>query len=139
MGNAKKTAIVTGASSGIGEHMARMLAQRGYDLVIVARRLDRLEKLKAEISAAHGVSVTTLQLDLSEPGSAEKLHAQTEGAGTEIEVLINNAGFGTQGGSSTSRRSARTCRRRGTRPTPRARPTCATSAKRSPTSSAARA
>lgn len=93
----KKTAIVTGASSGIGEHVARLLAERGYDLVIVARRLERLEKLKSEIERKHQVAVTALKLDLGVPGAAEILHTQTEGAGIEIEVLINNAGFGTQG------------------------------------------
>jgi short-subunit dehydrogenase len=95
--SSRKTAIVTGASSGIGEHVARLLAARGYDLVVVARRLPRLEKLKGEIEAAHGVAVTPMQADLSEPGAAEALFARTEGAGLEVEVLINNAGFGTQG------------------------------------------
>lgn len=93
----KKTAVVTGASSGIGEHIARLLAGRGYDLVVVARRLERLEALKSEIEAKHGVSVTALRADLSAPGAAEELFARTEGAGMEVEVLINNAGFGTQG------------------------------------------
>lgn len=93
----KKTAIVTGASSGIGECFARRLAERGYDLVVVARRKERLEALAAEIQAKHSVSVRPLALDLSAPGAAAKLFAETEGAGLEIEVLINNAGFGTQG------------------------------------------
>ncbi len=93
----RKTAIVTGASSGIGEHFARLLAQRGYDLVIVARRLDRLEALAKEIEAAQKVRVTPIELDLGAPGAAEALFANTEGAGVEVEVLVNNAGFGTQG------------------------------------------
>lgn len=87
---------MTGASSGIGEHVARLLAARGYDLVIVARRLERLEALEKEIEAKHGVAVTPVKLDLSANGAAETLFAQTEGAGMEVEVLINNAGFGTQ-------------------------------------------
>ena len=56
----RKTAIVTGASSGIGEHVARLLAARGYDLVIVARRMDRLTKLAEQIQKQHGVTVTAL-------------------------------------------------------------------------------
>lgn len=92
-----KTAIVTGASSGIGARIAHELASRGYDLFIVARRLERLQELAKEIEATHRTRVTCLQLDLSAPGAAEKLFAETEGAGIPIEVLINNAGFGTQG------------------------------------------
>ncbi len=91
------TAIVTGASSGIGECAARQLAERGMNLVIVARRKERLEKLKEEIEAKSKVKVEVLALDLSAEGAAERLYEATEGAGTEIEVLINNAGFGTQG------------------------------------------
>ena len=97
MGKSRKTAIVTGASSGIGEHFARMLAARGYDVVIAARRLERLEALAKDIEAKHEVNVTPIQLDLGVSGAAEALFAQTEGAGMEVEVLINNAGFGTQG------------------------------------------
>lgn len=93
----RKTAIVTGASSGIGEHFARMLAARGYDVVIAARRLDRLEALAKDIESKHEVRVTPIQIDLGVPGGAEALFAKTEGVGIEIEVLINNAGFGTQG------------------------------------------
>jgi short-subunit dehydrogenase len=90
-----KTAVVTGASSGLGACFARMLAARGYDVVIAARRLERLEALAKEIEAAHGVRVTPIAIELSEPGAAEALFAQTEGM--EVEVLVNNAGFGTQG------------------------------------------
>ncbi len=93
----RKTAIVTGASSGIGAECARLLAGRGYDVVIVARRLKRLEALAKEIESAHGVRVTPMQLDISVAGAAEELFARTEGAGIAIEVLVNNAGFGTQG------------------------------------------
>ncbi len=94
---ATKTAIVTGASSGIGEWIARLLAERGYDLFVVARRADRLEKLREELEGKHRVKVTPLTLDLSDPAAPEKLFEQTEGAGVDVDVLINNAGFGTQG------------------------------------------
>lgn len=97
MGTSRKTAIVTGASSGIGEHFARMLAARGYDVVIAARRLERLEALAKDIESKHEVTVTPIKLDLGVAGAAEALFERTEGAGMEVEVLINNAGFGTQG------------------------------------------
>jgi len=94
---ARGTAVVTGASSGIGEWIARLLAERGYDLWIVARRKERLVALQNEIEAKHTVGVTVLALDLSEPDAAQKLFDATEGAGTHVDVLVNNAGFGTQG------------------------------------------
>lgn len=94
---ATKTAIVTGASSGIGEWIARLLAERGYDLFLVARRKERLESLRDELVGKHKVSVTPIALDLSDPAAPAKLFDETEGAGVEIDVLINNAGFGTQG------------------------------------------
>ncbi len=93
----RKTAVVTGASSGIGEHFARILAARGYDVVIAARRLERLEALAKDIEAKHDVRVTPIEVDLGVPGGAEALLEKTDGAGMEVEVLVNNAGFGTQG------------------------------------------
>jgi uncharacterized protein len=89
-----KTALVTGASSGIGTEFARQLAQRGANIVIAARRRANLEALAAEITAAHKVEVTVIELDLSEPGSAKRLFDQTEGTGKKIDVLVNNAGGG---------------------------------------------
>jgi len=90
------TALVTGASSGIGESMARQLAAAGADVVLTARRRDRLEALAAALREAHGVRVDVVALDLSEPGAAERLFAATEGQGRAVDVLVNNAGFGTQ-------------------------------------------
>ncbi len=81
-------ALITGASSGIGRDMARVLAEKGYDLVLTARRADRLEALKEELSLK--VKVEVLCFDLS---SKESCYALYEQAG-EIDVLINNAGFG---------------------------------------------
>jgi len=88
-----KTAVVTGASSGLGVEFARQLAKLGANLVITARRRDKLEDLKKELEAAHGVTVTVVELDLSEPDAAAKLHAEADRVGP-IEVLINNAGGG---------------------------------------------
>lgn len=91
-----KTALVTGASSGIGESFARLLAAQGCHLVVVARRTDRLEAIKAELESQHGVLVQVIGLDVSSHEAGEALFAQTEGAGITIDVLINNAGYGIQ-------------------------------------------
>lgn len=90
-----KTALVTGASSGIGEHFARQLAEGGANLVLTARRTDRLEALASELRERHGVAVSVVGADLSERAAPERLFEATEGAGQPIEILINNAGFGT--------------------------------------------
>jgi len=89
-----KTALVTGASSGLGVAFARQLAAMGADLVITARRADNLAAVAREIEEKHGVTVTVIALDLSEPGAPGKLFAETEGKGRAVEILINNAGGG---------------------------------------------
>jgi uncharacterized protein len=89
-----KTALVTGASSGLGVAFARLLASRGANLVITARREENLKALSTELTEKHGVQVAVLALDLSDPGAAERLHAETEGKGKAIDVLVNNAGGG---------------------------------------------
>jgi uncharacterized protein len=88
---------VTGASAGIGAEFARQFARRGSDLVLVARRKDRLAALAAEIEAAHGVAVTVLPCDLAEPGAAARLAAELRARGLRLTGLVNNAGFGTYG------------------------------------------
>ena len=92
-----QTTVVTGASSGIGAEFARELARRGSDLVLVARRLDRLEDLASELRARHGVRATAVRLDLSEPGAGRRLAADLAGRGIRVDGLVNNAGFGTSG------------------------------------------
>ena len=89
------TSLVTGASSGLGEEFARQLAARGGDLVLVARSADRLEALADDLQARHRVTVTTLPADLSLPAEVSRVAAHA--ATTEIDVLVNNAGFGTYG------------------------------------------
>ena len=89
------TALVTGASSGIGADLARIHAQRGGDVVVVARRRDRLDALRAEIEAAHAVAVHVVEADLSTPDGIDAVAAACEGH--EIDVLVNNAGFGGRG------------------------------------------
>lgn len=87
--------VVTGASSGIGAAFARELARRGSDLVLVARRLDRLEALAEELHDAHGVRATPIALDLSLPGAGRALAADLAERGIPVTGLVNNAGFGT--------------------------------------------
>ena len=87
-----RTALVTGASSGLGTAFARALAARGSNLIVTARRKENLDALAKELADKHGVTVDVVVLDLSEPGSPEKLWDATEGAGKNVDVLVNNAG-----------------------------------------------
>jgi hypothetical protein len=88
------TALVTGASSGIGEALATQLAAGGADVILAARRKDRLEALAARLREQHRVRVDVVEIDLSAAGAAEALWARTEGAGRRVDVLVNNAGSG---------------------------------------------
>ena len=91
----RQTVIVTGASSGLGAEFARQLAARGANLVLVARRADRLESLAAELTRAHGVTVTAVARDLGLPDAGRTLRAELESRGIDATGLVNNAGFGT--------------------------------------------
>ena len=91
------TALITGASSGIGKELARLHAARGGDLVIVARREQELEELRQELESRHGVSVRCISLDLTAPNAAQQLFDQVVSEGVEIHYLMNNAGFGGHG------------------------------------------
>jgi short-subunit dehydrogenase len=90
-----RTTVVTGASSGLGAEFARQLAARGSDLVLVARRADRLEALADELRLAHGVAVTVVARDLGLPDAGRTLRAELESRGIHVTGLVNNAGFGT--------------------------------------------
>jgi short-subunit dehydrogenase len=85
----KKVALITGASAGLGVEFARQLSARGHRLVLAARRKDRLDTLAKELGNARAVAI-----DLSKKDAAAKLLADVEAAGEQIEVLVNNAGFG---------------------------------------------
>lgn len=91
------TILLTGASSGIGHVLAGRLAARGASLLLVARRIDRLDALAAELRAAHGVRIETLGLDLSEPRPGRRIRDAAESLGMSITGVVNNAGFGTDG------------------------------------------
>jgi short-subunit dehydrogenase len=88
----RRTALVTGASAGLGSEFARQLAARGHDLLLVARREDRLRELAAEITARHGVRVRSLGADLSLRDAPEAIEAFTREQGVAIDYLVNNAG-----------------------------------------------
>ena len=93
----RRRALVTGASSGIGLAFARVLAERGYDLVLTARRQDRLQALADELSARHSIRVEVEPIDLAEPGASRRLLANLDARSIAVDVLINNAGFGVPG------------------------------------------
>src|SRR5437016_3159968 len=91
--NMRPVALITGASSGIGAEFAAQLAGRGYDLILVARRLERLDQLAKELRQSRGIEVETLAADLTRDedlGRVEGRIAEASG----LELLVNNAGFG---------------------------------------------
>src|SRR5438093_7768825 len=89
--------LVTGASSGIGEALARRIAQSKRNLVLVARRADRLRTLAAALEREHGIRAHVLAQDLVQPGAVTALLEKIEGQGLVVDWLVNNAGFGTAG------------------------------------------
>ncbi|MGP8245181.1 MAG: SDR family NAD(P)-dependent oxidoreductase [Bryobacteraceae bacterium] len=89
-------ALITGASGGLGAAFAKQLAAKGYDLVLVARRLDRLEALAKDLDWQHGVRVETLAADLTTPEGLSAAERRIYAA-PDLEILVNNAGFGTLG------------------------------------------
>jgi short-subunit dehydrogenase len=93
--NPRPVALVTGASGGIGEALARQLAIAGHDLVLVARSEAKLRSLADELAATHGAATSVLTIDLVAPGAVEAVVAQLQGR--RVDVLVNNAGFGDYG------------------------------------------
>lgn len=91
------TALITGASGGIGKELARVHAAKGGNLVLVARSLDKLEALKSELESQYGISVTVIAEDLAQAGAAKRIFEATQEQGIIVDVLINNAGFGGHG------------------------------------------
>jgi uncharacterized protein len=97
-----KTALVTGASSGLGEEFARLFAADGIDLVLVARRRDRLDALARELREARKVTVHVIAADLAMPDEVERVVREVQALPVEIEFLVNNAGLGNVGTFATS-------------------------------------
>jgi len=92
-----KTALITGASGGIGLELARLHAKKGGNLVIVARSLNKLQQLKEELESSYSISVTVISEDLSDLNSPQRVFDETEKQGIQVDTLINNAGFGGHG------------------------------------------
>ena len=88
------TALITGASGGIGSDLAKLFAKDGYNLILIARRLEKLNELKSEIETNFKISVSVLALDLSVQDAPKTLYDFTVSNDFTIDVLVNNAGFG---------------------------------------------
>jgi uncharacterized protein len=93
----RPTAVVTGASSGIGLELARLLAAGGHDLLLVARSAERLDHLARELRDRHGIQVESRSRDLADPGAARELWQELVDDGVAVSTLVNNAGIGLQG------------------------------------------
>jgi len=92
-----KWALVTGASAGIGRAVAEQLAAAGAHLIVTARRTDRLSALASNLVSKHGNRIEVFSADLAKPGAAREIHQFTTGKGIEVDLLVNNAGFGAFG------------------------------------------
>jgi short-subunit dehydrogenase len=92
-----ETALITGASGGIGLELARIFSKNGYNVVLAARSKEKLEILKEELERLYGINAFAAVCDLSEKGAAEKLYGGLKNSGIEIDVLVNNAGCGAYG------------------------------------------
>jgi short-subunit dehydrogenase len=95
--NVRRTVLITGASAGIGAAFARVFAQHGFDLVLISRRLDRLEAIAEEIRRAQNVRVRIGREDLADPGAPARLQNGLVNDGVAIDALVNNAGYGIAG------------------------------------------
>ncbi len=94
---ANETALITGASSGIGLELARLFAGDKSDLILVARRADRLEALAAELAERHGVKIMVMPKDLADEKAPRQIYDRLLGEGSGVDVVVNNAGFGARG------------------------------------------
>jgi len=92
-----KTALVTGASAGIGQAFAELLAAKGYALVVTARRRDRLDELARQLTARHGVAAHVIVADLAEPDASARIADAVHAQGIHVDFLVNNAGYGQPG------------------------------------------
>ncbi|MEO0539707.1 MAG: SDR family oxidoreductase [Cyanobacteria bacterium P01_A01_bin.105] len=97
-----QTALITGASGGIGYELAKVFAQHQYDVILVARSTDKLLQIQTELSQQYGVQATALTHDLSDHAAPQRLFDQLKAQHRQIDVLVNNAGFGDNGAFATS-------------------------------------
>lgn len=93
----KQVALITGASSGIGKEFAQIHAEKGGDMIIVARRADKLETLKQELEEKYKVQVMAIAKDLTAPEAPKEIYDEVSKAGIQVDYLLNNAGFGGHG------------------------------------------
>lgn len=91
------TALITGASAGLGSDYARLFAADGHDVVLVARRKEKLDELAEELGAQHDITAHVIASDLGDPDAPQAIHDQVADQGIAVEYLINNAGFGSNG------------------------------------------
>ena len=92
-----ETALITGASSGIGLELARQFAKHGHRLILTARSRDELDAIASELSAEHHIEVGVLAYDLENPASADHLFRSVQGGDVQVDILVNNAGIGFRG------------------------------------------
>ncbi len=97
MGSNRKTALITGASGGIGLELSKLFAADGYNLVLVARSGQKLQDIAADLRKAHSVEVTVLAKDLSAASAPDEILATLQAQSILVDVLVNNAGFGVHG------------------------------------------
>ncbi len=90
----KKTALITGASSGIGKELAKIHAEKGGNLIVVARSENKLNELKKELEKTYNINVFVIQKDLTKQNAIKEIYEQVKDAGLKVDYLINNAGFG---------------------------------------------
>lgn len=93
----KNTVLITGASSGLGKEFATIHASQGGDVIIVARRKEKLKALKKEIENTYGTKVMVIAKDLTSPSAPKEIYNEVKAAGVQVDYLINNAGFGGHG------------------------------------------
>lgn len=95
--NNEKTVLITGASSGIGRELTRLFAKDGYSLVLVGRDQDSLQQLASNFYNQYGTQTTIINKDLADPKAPEEIYGETSGKGQQIDILVNDAGFGEYG------------------------------------------
>lgn len=96
-GGSGRTALITGASGGIGAELARLFARDGWQVVLVARSREGLEKVGRELAQAYGTACHVVPADLADPAAPREIHDAVRELGLQVDALVNNAGFGLAG------------------------------------------